>query len=188
MKKQLFPLLFLVFIIFSACQNQCPLLTDQQKVDIEKQIQEFHDSLLIPIEDLNPDGYAPFVSSDEFLGHYNGGTVIPSKAAFIDTLKSWFSDRQTQRFEPQKVTINVFSKDLVLIDQVAKFNIINKDGQIWQGDHAISFLIKKEKSGWKIIHSHESNGNWRQVTEGKFHVIIIECLYFSCLLFWCLIQ
>jgi hypothetical protein len=38
MKKHLFFFVQLLSIIISACQTQCPPLTDAQKADIEKQI------------------------------------------------------------------------------------------------------------------------------------------------------
>jgi hypothetical protein len=167
MKKHLFPLVLLACIIFSACQNQCPPLTDLQKADIEKQVLEVWDSIKIPLLKLDADGYSPFLSSDEYLGYYGGGTVIPSKAAVIDSLKVWFSYRKSQQFLQKKVTVTVLTENLVLINLVAGFEVENKNGEIYRGDDATSILLKKKDSGWKVIHEHESVGNFEQVTEVK---------------------
>src|SRR4030042_6263923 len=141
MKKHLFPLVLLACMIFS-CQNQCPPLTDQQKADIEKQVLEVFDSLTIPIMKLDADGYSPFLSSDEYLGYYGGGTVIPSKAAVIDSLKVWFSYRKSQQLLQKKVTVTVLTENLVLINVVAGFQVENKNGEIYRGDDATSILLK----------------------------------------------
>lgn len=166
MKKYLFPLLLLACMIFS-CQNQCPPLTDQQKADIEKQVLAVWDSLIIPVMKLDADGYSPFLSSDEYLGHYGGGTVITSKAAVIDSMKVWFSYRKSQQLLQKKVTVTVLAENLVLINQVSRAQMDTKSGEIWRADHAYSALLKNEDSGWKVIHEHESAGNWEQVTEAK---------------------
>jgi ketosteroid isomerase-like protein len=65
----------------------------------------------------------------------------------------------------KKVTATVLAENLVLINQVARVQVNNKSGTIWRADHAFSALFKKELSGWKIIHEHESSGNWEQVID-----------------------
>jgi hypothetical protein len=168
MKKHLFPIILLVCMILSACQNQCPPLTNQQKTDIGKQVLELWDRI-IPnsLMNLDSNGYSQFLISDEFLGHYVEGGVIPSKDGVIDSINVWFNFRVSQIKQNKTVKTYVLAKDLVLIDQFGVFQIDNKNGETWRGKHAISVLFKKENSGWKVIHSHESGGDWKQVTEIK---------------------
>ena len=162
MKKRLFPFILLTGMIFSACQNQCPPLTDHQKADIEKQILEIYDSLIISFTKLDVDGIINVFSSDEFLGYIGSGTEILSKTDLRDNMKGWFSYRNSQKVEQKKVRVNVLTKDIVLVDILRDGQIDLKSGESWAADWSISLIFKKENSGWKIIHDHESTGNVRK--------------------------
>ena len=157
MKKHLFIFVLLLCTIISACKNQCPPLTNSQKADIEKQILDLWNKITIPIEKADIDGYAPFVSSDEFIASYGGGTVaLRSKSELIDTLRTWFSNRKGNEFQQKTVKIIVLAENLVLLDQLCILQINFKDDTIMRLNDAISFIFKKETSGWKVIHAHES--------------------------------
>ena len=157
MRKQLLLFALLLSIFFSACKTQCPPLTDSQKADIEKQIRELWDKLTIPILNADADGYAPFISSDEFIADYEGGTLaLRSKTELIDTLRNWFSNRKSNEFQQKTVKITVLSDNLVAVDQLCILQINFKDDTRMRLNDAISFIFKKETSGWKIIHVHES--------------------------------
>ena len=157
MKKHLLFFVLLLSIFYSACKTQCPPLTDSQKADIEKQIQELWDKLTIPILKADADGYAPFVSSDEFIASYEGGTLaLRSKTELIDTLRAWFSNRKSNEFQQKTVKITVLAENLVVLDQLCILQINFKDDTMMRLNDAISFIFKKETSGWKVIHAHES--------------------------------
>jgi ketosteroid isomerase-like protein len=156
MKKHLLFFVLLLSIIVTACKTQCPPLTDSQKADIEKQILGLWDKITIPIEKVDIDGYSAFISSDEFLGMYSGGSIFHSKAELIDSMRIWFSDRKSNELQKKSVKVTVLTENLVLVDQLCILQITFKDDRIIRLNHAISFLLKKEAAGWKIIHGHES--------------------------------
>jgi len=157
MKKNLLFFVLLLSIIVSACQTQCPPLTDSQKADIEKQIREVVDKIITTAENLDVAGYSAFINSDEFIATINKGYAFQSKKEWIDSVGVWWSGRKSQDLDQVKVKIAVLSADYALADRVSVWQITNKNDFIWSFNQACSYIFKKEASGWKFIHYHESS-------------------------------
>jgi hypothetical protein len=105
------------------------------------------DSLAISVENLDA-GWTTFLSSDEYLGHYVGGTVIPTKAEVTDSLKVWFSDRESQQFKTSKVSVTVLTENLVLvgwlINSILNLKMVKSGMEIMPG---LPFLKRKIRAG-----------------------------------------
>lgn len=155
MKKYLLLFILLLYIISSACKVQCPPLTDKQRADIEKQILELVNKLIISVEKLDIDGFSAFFSSDEFLAGYSQGSTFQSKAEWVDDTRVWFNQLKSAELD-NKVKVTVLSADFVLVDRVGTYQVNFKDDRISRSRQALSYIFKKEATGWKIIHVHES--------------------------------
>jgi len=143
--------------VFSACDNQCPPLTTSQKAEIEKQILGIIDKIYLSIAKLEVDGYAVYLSSDEFLGFHACFAEYPilSKTALVDSTRAWFNKRKTQEISHVEVKVSVLSADYVLVDRTANLKISFTHGQNGDFIHCASFIFKNESSGWKIVHLDE---------------------------------
>lgn len=153
-----FPLL--VCVIFTSCRSTCPPLTDAQKAGIEKQILGQWDKIIATIERADAESYSSYLSTDEFLGMYSQGLQFVSRDQYADTVKSWFGQRTSSEVQQKVIKVSVLSENLALLDQRSLFVSIYKDGHALRFKHVVSFIFKKEASGWMIIHGNES---WRDL-------------------------
>jgi hypothetical protein len=155
MKKYLLFFVLLAGIIISACKTQCPPLSDSQKADIEKQILALVDKLIVSIEKLDIDSFSAFFSSDEFIAGYSEGSAKQSETEWIEGTRIWFNQQKSVELD-NEVKVTVLSADLVLVDRVGIYQVNFKDDRISRSVQALSYVFKKEATGWKIIHVHES--------------------------------
>ena len=157
MKKYLVLIILVVSMYFFGCRNQCPPLTISQQKAIEKEILQIIDKIYISIEKLEVDGYAIYLSSDEFLGFHTCWLKAPilTKEALVDSTKVWFNGRKKQEISNVKIKISVFSENIVLVDRLANWKISFTDDRVGDFLHNASFIFKKESSGWKIVHLDE---------------------------------
>ena len=156
MKKYIF---YLILFLFIGCQKTNPPLTETQKAEIERQVMEQWDKLDACVEKSDAEGFMNFFSTNEFLGMYSGGTVFQKRNEYADTVKVWFGLRESNQIEGKKVSVNVLGNNLALLNQTSVFQANFKNKTIMKVNHAASFLFRKEDSGWKIIHGHESMKN-----------------------------
>ena len=156
MKKLLLFFVLLLSIIVSACQTQCPPLTDSQKADIEKQIRDLVDKIVVTAENLDIAGYPAFLSSDAFIASFLEGSAFQSKTEWVDSVGFWWSQRKSIDLDQIKIKVNVLSADYVVADRVCVWTTTFKDDRIRRTNDAISYIFKKEATGWKIIYIHES--------------------------------
>ncbi len=157
MKKHLLFFVLLLSIIVSACTTQCPPLTDSQKADIEKQVVELTNKLNNLAEKSDFANWSDLLSSTEFLGWSSGGTVYQSREIFLDSISVWWNRRKSLEIGQRKFNVTVLSADIVLVDRVSVNQIQYKNDRIVRYNSAISYLFKKETTGWKVIHMNESS-------------------------------
>jgi len=160
MKKHLLILILLLGILVSACRTQCPPLTGTQKANIEKEILTLSDKVANTVEKLDINGYAAFISSEEFIASYSDGSAFRSKAEWVDSVGVWWSKRKSIEIGQRIFTVTILSADLALLDRTSVWQVNFKNDKIGHLRHATSVLYKKESTGWKIIHIHES-GPWQ---------------------------
>lgn len=142
-------------ILLSACTNECTELTEQGKSKIEKQILDEWEKIMATIKDSDSEAYATFISPDLILMS-SQGSVYYSKTVYIDNVKKWFSTRKNTEIEQKKIIVTPLDEDIALLDQESDFVVTYQDGSIQGVHHAVSFVFKKEPTGWRIIHGHES--------------------------------
>jgi len=160
MKKLLFLFIFLAGLVFTSCEDKSPVLTETQKAAIEKQVLEQWEKIGAAIENADAQGYASFLSYDGFFNMFSQGYSYCTREQYVDTVKVWFGQRKSNEQQNKKIKVNVLSTNMVLLDQESVFIATFKDDRILKINHIVSFLFKKEGTGWMIIHGHES---WKGV-------------------------
>ena len=156
MKKLLSFTILVAAIILFACKNQYPPLTGSQKADSKKQILELWDKITVSVEKADIDGYSEFISHDDFMAYLRSGMVLTTREEYLDTISVRWSSRNSNEMLGKTAEVYVLTNDLALLDQKCVFQVNLKDGQLRRLDHTVSFIFKRESSGWKIIHAHES--------------------------------
>jgi len=156
MKKHLFLIGLMVILFFGACKNPNPQLTGAQKAVIEKQVLDQLEKMNVSVEKADADDYNAFLSSNNFLSMISQGTPFFTRDDYANAVKDWFSQRKSVELSQKTIKTNVLTENLVLLDQSAIFQATFKDDRVFMIHHTVSFLFKKEETGWKIIHGHES--------------------------------
>jgi hypothetical protein len=156
MKRHLLFIVLLLSVVLIACTTKCPPLTDEQKADFEKQTQELTNRMNNLAEKGDVANWSDLISSDNFLGWCGGGTIYQSKDVLIDTISAAFDRRKSLEIGQRKFEVTVLSEDIVLVDRVSVNQVEYKNGQSRRSNSVISYLFRKEATGWKVIHVHES--------------------------------
>lgn len=156
MKNHLFFFLLWAGILFTSCQTTFPPLTDSQKAAIEKQILEQWDKTGIAVKNADAESFMTSFSTNEFQAMYSEGKQFLTRKEYADSVKVWFSARKSSEIQQPTIKVTVFTPTLVLFDQKSVFLVNLKDNRAFHSNHAVSFIYKKEDSGWKIIYGHES--------------------------------
>ena len=157
MKTHLLFFVMLLSFVVSGCTAKCPPLTDSQKADIEKQILKIANDIRNFSEKLDVNSYANFISADEFIAAYSGGSAIRSSKEWIDRVGVSWSERKSQEVGQVQFKVTVLTSEMVLLDRESVFLVTLKDGRNLMFNHVGSVIYKKGASGWKVIHIHESN-------------------------------
>jgi len=148
-------LLLFLLLLLGGCQNGCPPLTEIQKSDISKQVLETWEKVIVTIQNADSEGYGQYISPD-FMGMISSGVVFGTRSEYMNAVKSWFSERKNVEIPQKSATVTVLSEDLALLNQKSITVVNFLDGRVLSVNHAVSFLIRKESSGWMLAHGHES--------------------------------
>ena len=86
------------------------------------------------------------------------------RSAWVDLITKYFSMRERQHIEPLAVRVTALTSDLALMTSEEKSEMQLKSGENIKSKHVFTMIWKREKGGWKILHSHES---WMDVDKEK---------------------
>ncbi|RJP66486.1 MAG: hypothetical protein C4539_11475, partial [Ignavibacteriales bacterium] len=100
--------------------------------------------------------WSDFYSKDEFISAMVMTDYYSSKSAWVDTITKYFSLREKQIVEPVEVRVTALAPDLALMTSEENGDMLLMNGSSWKSKHVFTMVWKKEKDGWKIIHSHEA--------------------------------
>jgi ketosteroid isomerase-like protein len=155
--KKVFPFLTFVLLLGISCSNQSTELTDEQKVTIQNEVQVQMDGKITAARQLDADAFIDYFSNDEFISVNSGATYYSSLSVFADSVANWYSLRESRNTNQIESKITVLAPDLALGTRVLYSENLFKSGELLKSNTVITELWKKEQSGWKVIHFHESS-------------------------------
>ena len=159
MKKVVFFMLFTTIfmsLFISCAKNTKTELTIEQKAAIQNEVKDQYDKALSAINQLNSVSWFEFWSKDGFLTAFSGVNYFDNRSALIDTVANWFSNRTSQKFEPIDIRVTPLTPELALLTSKMDYEILFKNENQYKFKGLHTLIWKKEQTGWKIIHMHES--------------------------------
>ncbi|MFH0733409.1 MAG: nuclear transport factor 2 family protein [bacterium] len=151
-----FSLVVLLVLLFGCQQPQPQTLTNVENDAIKKEIKSQFNQLVSAMNKINVEEWSNFYSKENFVSAIVGTDFYSNRNTFIDSIKYYFSVRQTQNINPQFIRVKALTPSLALMTSEEKADIVLKNGQNNKCKHVFTMIWKKEKEEWKIIHSHES--------------------------------
>jgi len=149
---------FAVFL--SLCVLFVPLaaqqVTDAQKAEIEKTLTEAYKEIVAGLNNMDIGLILKYISED-FQERVESGTMS------IGTTKEWmagylngrYSRMSRQNYVQDILKIHILSPDIAYVVQAGGISYI-VGGKHGGAGLIMTHIWKKEQSGWKIIHIHES--------------------------------
>jgi uncharacterized protein (TIGR02246 family) len=151
---------FIVVILFAAalqgCQSQPAALTDSQKEAVIKEVSAQFAELASAVRKIDAGAWAQNYSSDGFISAFANADYYASRRDWADTISKFFAARNQQVIDPLEVRVTPLAPDLALMTSRENVAIQLKDGKDLAFRHSFTMIWKKEKDGWRILHSHES--------------------------------
>lgn len=132
------------------------MLSEAEKETIQRQVRDQFNQLVSAINQLNARAWSEHYSKDGFLSAFAGTDYFATRSAWVDTITVYFATRDSQRLELLAVQVTPLAADVALMTSQEKAEMRLKSGQTIKSRHVFTMIWKKERSGWKILHSHES--------------------------------
>lgn len=150
------------FLLGISCSKESTELTDEQKATIISEVENQMEGRLSAASQLDVDAYSEYLSKDGFISANSGSNFFATRSEFIDSTVYWYSLRESRKIVPVKKKLTVLTPNLVLGTRVHYSENLLKTGELRKTNAVITEIWKKEQSGWKIIHFHESS---QRITE-----------------------
>jgi ketosteroid isomerase-like protein len=131
-------------------------LTEAEKDDVVKAVKERFDQLILALNKIDTAAWASFYSYDFPVTAVAGIDFYGDKNTWVETVGEYFSQRKSQTIEPVAVHITPLASDLALLASEENTSMTQDDGSVVKSKHVFTMVWKNEKSGWKVLHSHES--------------------------------
>ena len=129
---------------------------DADKEVIIKEVKGHFNQLVSAINQSNAGAWSEYYSKEGFLSAVAGTDYYAVRSDWVATITDYFSMREHQDLEPANIQITALTPDLALMTSQEKTEMLLKDGNNIKCKHVFSMIWKKERDGWKILHSHES--------------------------------
>jgi ketosteroid isomerase-like protein len=130
--------------------------TEMEKETIEKEVKDQFNQLVSALNQLNAGAWSEYYSKDEFLSAIVATDYYTARSAWVDLITSYFSMREHQHVEPLRVRVTALAPNLALVTSQEKAEMRLKAGEHIESKHVFTMIWRRERGGWKILHSHES--------------------------------
>ena len=127
-----------------------------EKETIKKEVKDQFNKLIYAINQNDAGAWSENYSKDDFLSAIVSTDYYATRNAWVDVITKYFSMRERQHAEPLDVRVTALTPNLALMTSEEKSEMWLKSGENLKSKHVFTMIWKKEQSGWKILHSHES--------------------------------
>lgn len=131
-------------------------LTRVEKETIGAEIKNQFKSLVSALNRLNAAEWSDHYSRNDFVSAIVATDYYASRPEWVNLITNYFSMRDRQHVLPRDVRVTALSPDLALMTSEETGEMWLKDGSRITSKHVFTMIWQKEKTGWKILHSHES--------------------------------
>ena len=132
------------------------VMTTAEKGSVEREVKERFERFVASVNAMDAEAWSAFYSDEGFLSAIAGTRFCGSKKAWVELIGGYFSARQHQQIDPVAMRVAALAPDLALMTSEEKAAMCVKGGCESVVRHAFTMLWKKEREGWRILHSHES--------------------------------
>jgi hypothetical protein len=145
--------LYLGFISHSSGQ----IISDQQKLVIEKQVDSIFHGMVKAAENLEYDKLSEGVDDRHHAGFITNGSYYAQYDSLIRILTAKSRGVTKQTITIQKEKISVLSKRIVLLTACGDTKVEVSSGDQFTVKFYWSFVYEKNKGAWKVIQSSQSS-------------------------------
>ncbi len=124
--------------------------------DIENEVKDQFNQLVSALNQKNASEWSKYYSNDGFLSTIAGTDYYPTRNLWVDAVTNYFLMRERQHVELIELRVTALAPNIALMTSEEKSEIKLKDGNNIKSKHVFTMIWKKESTGWKILHSHES--------------------------------
>ena len=155
--KKAYLLIGCILLLGISCTEQSTELGNEQKATIISEVEDRYIEVATDLSTLDMEIWSQPYSEDNFVSVNSMVNYFSTYYEWKDSVTHWFSLRESQEVKILDMNTTVLSSDLVLLTSISNWDVLQKNGeQIKDARTLHTLLWKKEQSGWKIIHLHES--------------------------------
>jgi uncharacterized protein (TIGR02246 family) len=133
------------------------IMTEAERTAIEKEITELYESVMEASENVDISATASIISDEYNLGFIDSGEFFNNSQDITEVFKEGFSKLERQEtLDRKEYRLAVLAPDIVVGTDQTKTAVYHKDGSVFTGNFALTFVIVKIDGEWKVIHSHQS--------------------------------
>jgi ketosteroid isomerase-like protein len=155
--RTIFSFVFLLSVLFfCGCGQQQEKAVSFDENSVKKEVESQFNQLILEINKKDALKWAEFYSSDNFVSACVMTDCYSSKEEWVALVKDYFGLREKQLITPTVVEVTALGADYALLSSRETTEMSLKDGSVFNSNHSFTMIWKKEKAGWKVIHSHEA--------------------------------
>ena len=148
-------ILFFNFIVSTHSSNG-QNLTNQQKIELERQVDSVFHSMILDAENLEYDILSKGVDDNQHAGFITNGTYFASYDSLVCVLKTKSQGIAKQNITIQTERTTALNPSIVLLSACGE-----SSAETYNGDRFImkffwTFVYEKINNQWKVIQSHQS--------------------------------
>lgn len=132
------------------------VMTAREKRRVEREVEEQFERFVVSVNEMKAQAWSDFYSDEFFLSAIAGTGYYGSKKVWVGVIWDYFTAREYQHITPITISVNALTPDFALMTSQENAVMRLKGGGGGAIKHSFTMLWKKERQGWKILHSHES--------------------------------